>query len=267
MLVHRRYDPDRKVVLAWGDFGGLFASWIEHVRRWELPFDDLLRTMMQQGLAGLCLHVSCRPHDESVGLTLNFREPPINLFLTGDAPTSTVAGRAFVDGVRTAAGNRLFVQTQRPRQGAGQSMLDVQGLDVLEIFEQYYARSEQNLSRFFEFDGDRCLMVQGLPDSHHDWVAGLTPDSAREIDLTREAQLRRTFRFQCGCSPRRILGALIGIFRRDPEDLFRGESGVETFCPRCGARWWIDRPEFDAGLRTAAGSDPPASPPDAPPPA
>jgi hypothetical protein len=36
------------------------------------------------------------------------------------------------------------------------------------------------------------------------------------------------------------------IYASDPGDLFRGEPGVETFCPRCGARWWVERDLFSA---------------------
>jgi hypothetical protein len=54
------------------------------------------------------------PHDETVGFTLNFKEPPTNLFITGDAAKNTFVGRAFEDGVATAESSRLYVQTFRP---------------------------------------------------------------------------------------------------------------------------------------------------------
>jgi hypothetical protein len=43
-----------------------------------------------------------------------------------------------------------------------------------------------------------------------------------------------------------MMEALHTIFKDNPEDLFQGESGVETFCPRCGSRWWVDRAEYDS---------------------
>ncbi|TPW01424.1 MAG: hypothetical protein FD129_3369, partial [bacterium] len=54
----------------------------------------------------------------------------------------------------------------------------------------------------------------------------------------------RTIRFQCGCSPTRMLTMLRTIYAGRPLDLFQGDAGVETFCPRCGGRWWIEEKDF-----------------------
>lgn len=244
------------MVLADGDFSSFLKAHAEHVARWELRSDPFLDVLMRQGLAGMALHLSGRKHDETVGFTLNLREPAVNLFLTGDAARASVVGRAFEEGVRTVDSSRLFVQSARADQPAVQSVIEVQGIDVLEVFEQYYARSEQSPARFFELSGDRFVMLQSLPDVDSGWLASLDPARADEIDLSADEFLvRRVFRFQCGCSPTRMLEMLRVIYAADPQDLFRGESGVETFCPRCGARWWIEQSVFNA----------PSESPDAPP--
>jgi molecular chaperone Hsp33 len=234
-------------VLADGDFTSLLKAHTEHVARWELPTDPFLEVLMRQGLAGMTLHLSGRKYDETVGFTLNLRQPAVNLFLTGDAARASVVGRAFEEGVKTVESSRLFVQSARADQPVVQSVIEVQGLDVLEVFEQYYARSEQSPARFFELSGNRFLLVQSLPDVDTTWLEGLDPARADEIDLSADEFLvRRVFRFQCGCSPTRMLEMLRVIYAADPDDLFRGEAGVETFCPRCGARWWIERDVFSA---------------------
>jgi len=247
VLVRRYFDRQHQVVLAEGRFSGFFTAYVEHVRRWEVELDPLTYTMMRQALAGATLHLSCRPPDVSFGFTLNFRDPPVNIFVTGDAADQRVTGRVFTEGVKTADSSRLFVQSQRPGHDQMQSMVEVHGLDVLEVFEQYYARSEQKPARFFEPVDDTFLMVLALPDHDAAWLEGLTPATSSELsteglDLLDE----RIYRFQCGCNPDRMMDALHTIFDGNPEELFKGEPGVETFCPRCGSRWWIDRGDYEA---------------------
>ena len=246
VAVRRFFDREHQVVVAEGTFTAFFTAYVEHVRRWEVGLDPLTYTMMRQGLAAATLHLSSRPPDESFGFTLNFRDPPTNIFLTGDVGASRVTGRAFTEGVKTAETSRLFVQSQRPRHEQMQSMIEVQGLDVLEVFEQYYARSEQEPARFFEGEADRFLMIQALPDHDPAWIAALDPASAGGLPIDGMDQLdERIVRFQCGCNPDKMMEALHTIFKDNPEDLFQGDPGVETFCPRCGLRWWVDRAEYD----------------------
>jgi len=245
VFIKRRFDRGRQVILADGDFTQVFEAYHEHVERWELALDPFHVTLMRQGLAATALHLSGRPYDESVGFTLNFREPPTNLFLTGDAAQSTIVGRAFTDGVATAESSRFSVQSMRPGQPPFQSLIDVQGLDVLEVFEQYYRRSEQAPARFFELSGNRFLMIQALPDADNEWLTGLDPARADDIDLSADELLfTRRIRFQCGCNPSRMLGMLRTIYAGRPDELFQGDDGVETFCPRCGGRWWIEAKDF-----------------------
>ena len=35
-----------------------------------------------------------------------------------------------------------------------------------------------------------------------------------------------------------------------------GDPGVEAFCPRCGARWWIERAAYDAAPPPEAAPGP-----------
>jgi YVTN family beta-propeller protein len=177
--IQRWLDPRRILSLASGDFGAIFKAYEEHVRRWELPSDGLSFAMMRDGLAALGLHIVTRPTDETVGITFNIQKPPLNLFLTGDAGASTLTGRAFHDDVQTAESSRMFVQSVRPDLPPLQSTMDVQGVDVLRMFEEYYARSEQFPSRFVPLGGDRYGLVQALPDGGREVVEGLGSEAVR----------------------------------------------------------------------------------------
>jgi molecular chaperone Hsp33 len=242
--IRRLYHRQRQAVLAEGRFHGFFTAYLDHVRRWEIDIDDLSYAMMRQGLAAMTLHSSFRPADESMGFTINFRDPPVNIFLTGDAARQAVTGRAFIEGVKTAEKSRLFVQSQRPGSEQVQSLIEVSGLDVLEVFEQYYARSEQAPARFFESRDECFSMLLGLPDSDREWITALSADQVEGLKTEASDLDERTFRFQCGCSPKRMLSMLGTIYGQKPEELFGKASGMETFCPRCGSRWWIDKKDY-----------------------
>ena len=162
-LIRRRLDDEHSVILVQGGFASLIAAYRDHVTRWELGSDGLLDTMMRQGLSGVVLHMALRPLDESVGVTINFRQPVLNIFITGDAATRWITGRAFTEGVRATDSSRLYLQSQRPRRDPSTSIVDVAGLDILQILEQYYRHSEQAPARFFELDGDRRLVTARHP--------------------------------------------------------------------------------------------------------
>jgi molecular chaperone Hsp33 len=248
VTVHRSVDDARGVMAAEGDFTGLIEGYLEHVDRWESHVDGLTLAMMRQGLAATALHLSFRPADESAGITLNVAEPPVNVFLGGDAGRRTVTGRAFVHDVQTGEASRLFVQAHRAGTGMAESVIEVEGLDVLEIFEQFFERSVQSPARFFEPEESRFVMVLGLPGADKGWMDGLTRES---VGGWLEGGLRLlddpVFRFRCGCTAKKMLRAVRGMFADRPGELFAGEPGVEVLCPRCGTRWWLTRGDFEGG--------------------
>jgi molecular chaperone Hsp33 len=244
-VIRRSFDDQHNLLIARGNFAHLFAGYLDHVRRWEQEPDGLARTMMRQGLAAGALHLSCRPKHEMVGWTINLLRPPTNLFLTGDSAECTITGRVFTENVRTAETSRMFVETRTPQNTLNQSTVEIEGFDVLEHFEQYYRRSEQKPARFFEVDDDESVMLLGLPDLDPDRLFAFTREEGIRIanEATRTLD-EKTFRFQCGCNIETMREVMSGLFRDDPEDLFRGEEGVEVFCPRCARRWWITRDQL-----------------------
>jgi molecular chaperone Hsp33 len=247
--VRRLIDREHDCVFAHGDFGALFAAYLDHVRRWESTPDGLAQAMMRQGLGAAALHVSCRPKIQTVAWTLNVAVPPLNLFLTCDGDDSTVAGRVYTEGVKTAERSRLFVETSMGQGRTSRGMIEFEGLDVLDAFEAFYRRSEQVRARLFELNDVTFALVQGLPGADAEWLASLDRETVgRLLADGLEPIEERAFRFECGCDEEKMLGVLRGVFGRDPEELFRGDATVETFCPRCGHRWTVTRDRFeDAG--------------------
>lgn len=244
-LVRRYMDDEHEAIFARCDFSSLFAAWRDHVRLWDGEPDGLATVMMHQALGGAALYLSSRPRDESMAWTLNLKQPPTNVFVTGSSAACTVTGRVYTEDVATAEESRLFVQSTRGSGRDFTSVIDVEGVDVLLIFEQYCRRSDQTNARFFEITDDEYLMVASLPvDDDGEWIGALDRDAA----LARLSEIRlldeRRFWFQCGCNPEKIFRTVRGIYEDRADELFRGEDSVTVSCPRCGRNWRIAREEF-----------------------
>jgi molecular chaperone Hsp33 len=243
--VRKYLDSEHDLMVVRADFSRLFAAYLDHVRRWEREPDAFSQVLMRQGLGAATLHLSCRPRGELVGWTIHVHNPATNVFLTGDSEERIVTGRIFTENVKASEESRMYVQTSRAGTHPVQSVVSVTGLDVLLFYEQYYEQSEQTPARFFEITNDEFVMLLGLPTTNLSWFRGLERDDVlryveRPLNLVDEER----YRFQCGCSSEKMLMVVRGLFQSEPEELFRGDDGVEVLCPRCGRRWWVDRAEF-----------------------
>jgi hypothetical protein len=244
--VERHILRERDAMLGFGDFGALFEAYHAHARRWNLPLDPLGTVMMHQALAGAALQLSFRVVEESTAWTLNVDQPPANVFAAGGGPESTLTGRYFVDDVETVGENRLYVQRSHPKREPTRSVLSVDGIDLFEIFQQYFHRSEQLPVRFVELSSTEMAAVFALPGADASWIRGLDGVDVRALrESSREPIESRTFTFACTCDGERVARALAGMFGDEPETLFQGDPAVEAHCPRCGALWTVDREAFD----------------------
>ena len=247
VTIHRHIDRENDLLVMRGDFAPLFAAYLDHVRRWESEPDDLSQTLMRQGLGGAILHLSARPDGETVGFTINVHQPSTNLFLTGDNTEKTIVGRVFTEDVKPSDHSRMFVQSSRRGAEPVQSAVEVEGLDILQVFEQYYDRSEQTSARFLEINDTNYVMLLALPEADDDWLRALSREEALVVAGDELKELGQSvYRFRCGCNPDRMMELVRGLFAQDPGQLFREDDGVEILCPRCGRRWWMVRAEFDA---------------------
>ncbi|MCA9758906.1 MAG: Hsp33 family molecular chaperone HslO [Candidatus Eisenbacteria bacterium] len=247
VLLHRFLDPDNRIILSKGDFSDFLEAYHTHVDVWGEVKDGLSQTFMRQGLAAGVIHLSNAPRDLSYGLTIHLTHPPTNVFIAGDSLESSVTGRVYVEGVKDLGSSRLYMQSQRPKHEPSLSVLEIEGLDLLDIFERYYIESEQRPIRLFDLENGEFIQVASLPGADPDFFPALTREEGAALFDNEAIQLleSRPFFFQCGCNPQRMLTALRRMFADDPEEIFQGDPKIETSCPRCGRRWWISREEFD----------------------
>ncbi len=249
ILVRCWVDRGREAVLTQADFAGMFRAHRVHAGRWQGELGDDELQLLERALATATLHLAALPPDEFVAWTLNLHDPPLNLFVSGDNTGFRVAGRAYLSHVRTTGHGRLYFESQRPHGKVQRSVLDVEGRDILNIYEQFFLRSVQLPTRLIDLGGTSMAFVQGLPRVDRDWLANLDAAQVKAILTggTLENVEERRYRFACSCNQETILKVVRGIFRDKAEELFEGDDKVETLCPRCGRKWWISRDEFDQG--------------------
>lgn len=245
-VVHRRLDEAHEAILARVDLREVTRAFEDHARLWDLAADPLDRVMMRQFLGAVCLYLSSRPTDENVAWTLNLAEPPLNLFVTGSTAQAAVTGRVYREGVRETDTSMLYVDTRRSQGEDRRSVIEVEGLDLLSIFEQFADKSDQALQRFFEIGDHDFLMVASLPTDRRGWISTLDREAALEAWDSARALDDRNFWWHCGCTKEKIVRVIASAFLGAGEATVREDETLDVTCPRCGRRWSVGRQDLDA---------------------
>lgn len=239
---------NRNALLARAEFGELFVDYYLHLADHQIRPDPTHDAMFKRALAGFVLHSASRPWNELTAWTINFQQPLVNLFLTGDNESGAVTGRVFDENVRELPENLFYADVIRGSQPKRRSTVSFTGSDPLPAVEQYYRQSEQRGARYFQLGEESFAMVTEHPDCDLDWFHALTPERIRalEHEETVVPMERRIQRWHCGCNQQRMLEVLAPVFRSSPEELFEGDEKIEIRCPRCGARHAITREALEA---------------------
>lgn len=238
----------RNALLARADFGELFVDYYLHLSTNQLKVASEHDAMFKRALAAFTLHCASRPWNELTAWTINFQQPLLNLFLTGDNETGAVTGRAFDENVKEGPENLFFADVVRGTQPKRRSAVTFTGSDAMAAVETFYAQSEQRGARYFQLGEEDFAMLSEHPDCDLEWFRGLTAEHVKALDETETlAPLeQRIYRWHCGCNQQRMMEVLAPVMRQDPEGLFAGEPKIEIRCPRCGVRHAITRESLEA---------------------
>jgi molecular chaperone Hsp33 len=238
----------RNALVARANFEPLYIDYYLHRADHDLKYSNEHDAMLKEALAALTLHLASRPQDETCGWTMNFHNPPMNLFVTGSSRPARVAGRVFTEDVRDF-GNTLFI-SQTTRQGTPprQSTVNLTGTDVFRCVEEFYIQSEQRLTRLFRHGEEDIVMISAQPDCDESWLASLTSDDIRVLDQRETLSLleRRSYLWECGCSIERLYPILSKLSREGLQDAFGEDEVITLQCPRCGARYRAAKEQFEA---------------------
>jgi molecular chaperone Hsp33 len=239
---------ERNALVARADFGELFVDYYLHLSANQIKVAPEHDTMFKRALAAFTLHSASRPWNELSAWTINFQQPLVNLFLTGDNGTGAVTGRVFDENVKEGPENLFFADVVRGTQPKRRSAVTFPGSDPIPAVEAFYSQSEQRGARYFQLGEEDFALVAEHPDCDLNWFRGLTPEKVGAIDKTETLVLleRRIYRWHCGCNQDRMMEVLTPTMKQDPEALFGDDPKLEIRCPRCGARHMITREALEA---------------------
>ena len=244
---------ERNALVARADFGELFVDYYLHLSANQIKVTPEHDAMFKRALAAFTLHSASRPWNELTAWTINFQQPLVNLFLTGDNGTGAVTGRVFDDNVKEGPENLFFADVVRGDQPKRRSAVTFPGADPIPAVEAFYACSEQRGARYLQLVEEELALVTEHPDCDLPWFRSLTPDRVRELDKSETLVLmeQRIYRWHCGCNQDRMMEVLTPTMKQDPEALFGDEEKLEIRCPRCGARHTITREALEAFVARA----------------
>lgn len=248
----------RNALLVRADFGPLLTDYYLHLAEHGLRHAEGQDRLFKDALAAFTLHCASRPANEHLAWTLGLQAPRLNLFLAGDNEDFTVAGRIFTENVREAERNVFYSETMS-RRGAEKrrSVVNFDGTDALKAVEAYYAGSEQRPARCFYLGGDEYALLVAHPDCDEAWFAAVDSVGLRSLG-ERETLTpieRRSYGWRCGCTQKKILGALAPAARGGLGELFGGEETIRVQCPRCAASHAITREAMEAYLAESGRTD------------
>jgi molecular chaperone Hsp33 len=251
--VRTHFVRSRHALVARADFSELFVDYYLHLGAQRIKVAPEHDAMFKRALAAFVLHCASRPWNELTAWTINFQQPRVNLFLTGDNETGAVTGRGFDENVKELPENLFYADVVRGREPKRRSTVTFAGADPFAAVETFYARSEQRLARYFQLGEEEWAMVSEHPDCDLAWFRALTPEQVRDLDKTETLALmeRRIYRWHCGCNQARMLEVLAPAMKADAHGLFGDEQKIEIRCPRCGARHAVTREALEAFVANA----------------
>ncbi len=241
----------RNVLITRGDLSPLFVDYYLHLADNQLKPAPEHDRLFKQALAAFALHCASRPRYEHLAWTISLQEPRLNLFLAGDNEDCTVTGRIFTENVREAEKN-VFYSDLMPRRGAEKrrSVVNFDGTDLFRAVEQYYDTSEQRPARYFDLGEDQFAMLVSHPDCDEAWLRQVDLAGVKSLsqDETVSRIERRAYRWACGCTQQKIMGALAPAARAGIDAVFGEQESIHVQCPRCAAAHLITREAMEAYL-------------------
>ncbi len=243
----------RNALLVRANFTALYIDYYLHLMQHQIEHAKSLDTKLKDALAAMTLHLCSRPQDETAAWTIHIHRPLMNLFVTGNSRPGNVVGRIFTEDIRDEGKGLFISQVTRPNTQPRQSIIEVQGNDVLEMVEHFYTQSEQRLTRFFPGADDELVMLSAEPDCDEDWLMALAPDELPVLEENEHLSLLETrfYTFGCGCSEERLFPLLSRLTDDDLTHIFADGAATIT-CPRCAAVYRTPVAQFELWRQSQA---------------
>src|SRR3954467_12039012 len=173
---------NRNALVARADFGELFVDYYLHLSANQIHVEPEHDAMFKRALAAFTLHCASRPWNEMTAWTINFQQPLVNLFLTGDNETGAITGRIFDENVKEGPENLFYADVVRAGQAKRRSAVTFEGRDPIPAVEKFYSQSEQRGAKYFQLGEEEFALVTEHPDCDLPWFNSLNPEKIRALD-------------------------------------------------------------------------------------
>ena len=238
----------RNALLTRAQFSELFADHYLHLMENKIRHDPENDQLLKDALSAITLHMASRPRNETAAWTLNFKDPAMNIFASGNSKTGGVIARLSTEDVRVGEHNLFYSQIVRDQEPTRHSTVAFEHYDVFRAVEGYYEQSEQRPVAYFHIDAEDIVMISTQPDCDLDWFGNLDDELVKKIDQQEELSLLETreYHYHCGCSLDRIYPIIAGMSADTLTEIFSGGETTDASCPRCGARYRVTREGLEA---------------------
>lgn len=246
-IIRSRFVRGRNALVCSGDFGPMLMDYYLHLGQSGVVLAGGVDEKLKLLVITLSLHAASLPRALTCAWTLHLEGgTPLNLFAVAEGPSGRVTGQAFDRDVRAVGTNVLHAETAAEGEARRRSSVEFSGEDILAAAEVYYRQSEQRPARYFDLGGDTFALLSAQPDCDVEWLESAGAEEVRSIvtDNSRPPLETRAFRFECGCTPRRIAQAIGPAVRKDLGTLLGPEGRMHVNCPRCGQRHELNRENF-----------------------
>lgn len=252
-----------------GELVRLDASWQAVLERHDYP--DTVRSQLGQALAAVLL-LSATIKFEGALILQAQTEGPLHTLVAQATHRHTVRGLARWQEDQPVTGStlaqiygegQLALTLQTEGADSYQGIVGMEGSNLAEAIQTYFARSEQLPTRLWlAADGERAagLFLQEMPGkqrSQEDWervsILAATVTERELLHLPGEQLLYRLFNeeevllfepepvsFRCTCSRERIEAVLRGMGREELEANLQEHDAIQVGCEFCNRNYHFD---------------------------
>ncbi len=260
-----------------GEWVHLESSWHQLLERADYP--PIIRNVLGEALSAAVLLSATVKHTGSLILQIR-GDGPVNLLVVHATPQGEVRGLAQWNSIPPdestlpeifGTGHIAITLEAASNNERYQGIIALEGENLTQALEQYFARSEQLPTRLWlTSDHNSCagLLLQRLPEDKYasteqteaqaeDWqrvsllLDTLTVEELR--DLSAEDLLYRLFheetprlfapkavKFQCSCSQQKIETMLRSLGQAEVQAILDEQSNISVTCEFCNAKYVVD---------------------------
>ena len=260
-----------------GEWVHLESSWHQLLERADYP--PIVRNILGQALSAAVLLSATVKHTGSLILQIR-GDGPVNLLVVHATPQGEVRGLAQWTSIPPdgstlpeifGTGHIAITLEAASNHERYQGIIALEGENLTQALEQYFARSEQLPTRLWlTSDHNSCagLLLQRLPEDKYanaeqleaqteDWTRvsllldTLTNEELRELSaedllyrLFHEETPRlfepKTIKFQCSCSQQKIETMLRSLGQAEVKSILDEQELISITCEFCNAKYTVD---------------------------